>query len=144
MIQIGKTLYILNDHTYIHCDHDAFEITKTTINANNSTDKETQKIPAAIVEQIIIFGSTTVSSFFIQYCSEHKILVSYVSSHGAYYGGLRGIFVGNVLLRQSQYKLHDSPKRLSLVKNMIIGKIINQKNMLEYAAKTADISSKNH
>ena len=142
MQRIGKVLYILNENNYIHCEHDAIHIVQKSQNTINS-DTQTQKIPINIIEQIIIFGPTTISDYLIKFCSEHKILVSYISATGSYYGGLRGKTVGNVLLRQAQYRLYDDyEKRLNLVKNIVLGKSINQKNMLLYAAKNAKDSNK--
>ena len=133
MIKIGKVLYLLNDDTYIHCEQDTFLI--------RIKGEEKTRIPAAIVEQIIVFGNTTVSNFLIKYCSENSILVSYVSMFGNYYGGLRGTLVGNVLLRQKQYRMYDDmEKRLSFVRNIVLGKGLNQKAVLRDVLKTLDES----
>jgi CRISPR-associated protein Cas1 len=130
MIHIKKTLYILNDNTYINCDHDAFVV--------SVHGEEKQKVPVSIVQQILIFGNTTVSAYFIQYCSEHGILVSYISPTGEYYGGLRGKAVGNVLLRQKQYRLYDSPGKVDLARNIVLGKGLNQRGLLlRYADRYA-------
>ena len=131
MIKIGKVLYLLNDKTYIYCEQDTFLI--------KVEDEEKARVPSAIVEQIIIFGNTTVSNYLIKYCSDHSILVSYVSMFGTYYGGLRGRSVGNVLLRQKQYRLYDDmDKRLVLVRNIVLGKGLNQRMVLREVMKTAE------
>ena len=131
MIKIGKVLYLLNDKTYIHCEQDTLLI--------KVEDEEKARVPAAIVEQIIIFGNTTVSNYLIKYCSENSILVSYVSMFGTYYGGLRGKSVGNVLLRQKQYSIYDDmDKRLPLVRNIVLGKGLNQRGGLRKAIRASD------
>ncbi len=136
MLKVNRVLYILNDKTYIHCELESFII--------KIDGKEKSRIPANLVSQIVIFGNTSVSNYFIRYCSEHKILVSYISQFGTYYGGLRGKTVGNVLLRQRQYRLHDNHKnRLEIAKNIVLGKTLNSKRMLEYSARDAKEENKN-
>ncbi len=131
MIDINKTLYILNDNTYLHVDHDSFLI---------ECDDQKTRVPVNLIEQIIIFGSTSISDYFIRFCSENNIFVSYVSFYGKYYGGLRGKFKNsNIFLRQKQYRLYeDNSFRTSFSKNVVLGKILNQYGTLLYAAKNTD------
>lgn len=122
MIQIGKTLYVMNDKTYIHCEHDTFII-------ENGENKE--RIPVSIIQQIIIFGHTSISDYMIKECADNNILVSYVSPSGRYFGSFYGKNVGNVVLRQKQYSLYeDTNRRLNLTKNIVLGKALNQRNLL--------------
>ena len=130
---MSRVLYILNEGTYIHCELDSFII--------KTADNEKTRIPTNLISQIVVFGNTTVSSYFIKYCSEHNILVSYVSEFGVYYGGLRGKTVGNILLRQMQYRLYDnSETRVSTARNIILGKAINSSAVLRYTAKDCSLS----
>lgn len=123
MIQIGKTLYVMNDNTYIHCDHDAFVV-------DNKVTK--QRIPVNVVQQIIIFGHTSISDYFIKECSDNNILVSYLSSSGKYYGSFYGKNVGNIVLRQKQYSIFDNTsQKVKLAKNIVLGKALNQKALLK-------------
>ena len=136
MYKVNRVLYILNDNTYIHCELESFIV---SVNG-----QEKSRIPSNLVSQIVIFGNTTVSNYFIKYCSEHKILVSYVTAFGNYYGGLRGKTVGNVLLRQRQYRLYeDQESRLNLARNIVLGKALNSKKVLEYFARDAKEDKKN-
>ena len=136
MYKVNRVLYILNDKTYIHCELESFIVSVDGL--------EKSRIPSNLVSQIVIFGNTTVSNYFIKYCSEHKILVSYVSAFGTYYGGLRGKTVGNVLLRQKQYRLYDNHEsRLNLARNIVLGKALNSKKVLEYCARDAKEDNKN-
>ena len=130
MFKVNRVLYILSDKTYIHCELESFVI--------KTDGKEKSRIPANLISQIVIFGNTSVSNYFIKYCSEHKILVSYVSEFGTYYGGLRGKTVGNVLLRQRQYRVYDNQEsRIKIARNIVLGKTLNTIKVLEYSAKDA-------
>lgn len=131
MINVNKVLYILQDNIYISCEHDSFVI--------KMNDVEKQRVPVTIIQQIIVFGNATVSAYLIGYCSEHSIMVSYVSSFGDYYGGLRGKSVGNILLRQKQYRLYDNAdEKLRLVKNIVLVKGENQKSLLAATLASAN------
>lgn len=59
------------------------------------------------------------------------------------YGGLRGKSVGNILLRQKQYRLYDnSERRISTARNIVLGKAINSSTVLGYTAKDAKETDK--
>ena len=137
MRQIKKVLYILNPNTYIHCDHDAFAITQTFINEEGEEYKKTTTVPTLTIEEIIIFGETIVSSYLLGYCSRHGISLSYISEYGTFYGKLTCDNIGNVLLRKEQYRIAESSEKLDIAKNIVLGKSINQKNLLLYAEKMA-------
>ena len=138
MIQVKKVLYILNPNTYIHCENDVFEVITKMIDSDGVESKKAVNVPALTIEQIVIFGPATVSDFLVGYCSKHKIPISYVSQYGVYYGRMCGKNVGNVLLRRKQYQMYDSSEKLAIAKNIVLGKAINQKNLLEYMAKSIE------
>lgn len=123
MFTLNKVLYISSDG-YIHCEHDTFII-------SSDQTKEKVRVPAAIVQQMIIFGNATISAFLVRYCSEHKILVSYVSPFGKYYGSLHGTQVGNILLRHRQHLLYERPERTGIVQNFVLGKIVNEAEQIK-------------
>lgn len=138
MIQVKKVLYILNPNTYIHCENDVFEVITKMIDSDGVESKKAVNVPALTIEQIVIFGPAIVSDFLVGYCSKHKIPISYVSQYGVYYGRMCGKNVGNVLLRRKQYQMYDSSEKLAIAKNIVLGKAINQKNLLEYMAKSIE------
>ena len=130
MFTLNKVLYISSD-SYVHCEHDTF-----VISAQQGEDKV--RVPAAIVQQIIIFGNATISAYFMNYCSEHKILVSYVSPFGKYYGSLHGAQVGNILLRHKQHLLYEQAEKVDLVKSFVLGKIANEEEQVKASLVNAD------
>ena len=129
MFTLNKVLYVSSD-SYIHCEHETFII--------STAQKDKVKIPAAIIQQIIIFGNATISAFFVSYCSEHKILVSYVSPFGKYYGSIHGTQVGNIILRHKQHLLYEQDKRSEIVKSFVLGKIVNAGEQIKSALTNAD------
>ena len=135
MIEVGRTLYILNNKTYINSDHDCFIVKSGNGNA--------QRIPFKLIQQVVIFGGTTITDFFLRACVSNGILVSYVSQYGVYYGGFRGKTIGNILLRKRQYALYDDvTSRLSIAKNILLGKAVNQSSVLLTAARNSSVDKK--
>jgi CRISPR-associated protein Cas1 len=130
MKRVNKTLYIINDGYYLHCESDAIVIRRD--------DTELMRVPAISIEQIVIMGNATVSSFLVGYCCQHNILLSYVSEFGKYYGSFLGEQNGNVLLRQKQYSLYHTSEEVCIAKNIVLGKSINSRHTLLRALKNAD------
>lgn len=132
MFTLNKVLYISSD-SYIHCENDAFMIASKE---NPEADKI--RIPAMIIQQIIIFGNATITAYFVDYCTTHKILVSYVSSFGKYYGSIHGTQAGNIILRHKQHLLYEQDKRIDIVRNFVLGKLVNEIEQLKNALINAD------
>lgn len=127
MYQLGKTIYVLSEKTYIHCDDKTLTIVKD--------DGLRQSIPYEQVSEIIFFFNTTLSSYVMYQCSLHSIIVCYVSVYGKYYGQFIGIYRSNVLLRKAQFDMIGTEKALNYVKNLIAGKIQNCVGLLRYLSK---------
>lgn len=129
MRRINKTIYITSDDLYIHCDHDSLALMK---------DRSiVARIPVTAIEQIVIFGNATISSYVIRFCNENHILMTYVSEYGNLYGSIFGTWYGNVDLRDKQYRLHDSNRDIGLVRNILLGKMNNSRNVIMRCAKDA-------
>ena len=96
---------------------------------------EKSRIPAHTIEAIICLCNTTVSTPFIGFCGENGIALSFHSDNGKFYGRIYGSVSGNVLLRKKQYEWIGSHKSAEVVRNIILGKIVNSRNMLTRAAR---------
>lgn len=133
MRRVNKTIYVLNDGYYIHCQNDAlvFEL----------KDEEKVRIPAIGIEQIVIFGNTTISTYLMGYCCKKNILLSYISTYGNYYGSFCGEKNGNVLLRQKQYLMKDTKREIDFVKNIVLGKAINSRYTILRSKKNASVEN---
>ena len=98
---------------------------------------EKTRIPAHMIEAIICLCNTTVSTPFIGFCGENGIALSLHSDNGKFYGRIYGSVSGNVLLRKKQYEWIGSHESAEVVRNIILGKIVNSRNMLMRAARNA-------
>lgn len=135
MRQINKILYITNNNVYIHIENDTIVLI--------IDNDEKMRIPSNLIEQIIVFGNTTISSYLIKYCSDKNIILSYVSVYGNFYGRFYGKTNGNIILRKRQYELYKSTYSVEIVRNMILGKIVNSKNLLLRCNRDIDDEEKN-
>ena len=99
------------------------------------------RIPVTAIEQIVVFGNATISSYVIKFCNENHILMTYVSEYGNLYGNIIGTWYGNVDLRDKQYRLHDSGRDISFVRNILLGKMNNSRNVIMRCAKDASDES---
>ena len=129
MRRINKTIYITSDDLYLHCDHGSLALMKEK--------SIVARIPVTAIEQIVIFGNATISSYLIRFCNENHILMTYVSEYGNLYGNIIGTWYGNVDLRDKQYRLQDSGRDIVFVRNILLGKMNNSRNVIMRCAKDA-------
>ncbi|WOC31309.1 MULTISPECIES: type I-C CRISPR-associated endonuclease Cas1c [Caproicibacterium] len=128
MRKLGMTLYILTQDSYLHCQNHAVEIIVG--------GEEKGRIPAHNVDSIICFGNTTVSTPFFAFCAQNGITLTFLSDTGRFYGRLQGPQSGNILLRQQQFAdVSDPFFSVSLVKNILCGKVGNEKLLLQHCAR---------
>ena len=124
MITVGKTIYLLSEGIYVHCDDDT-----VTFEMKNGTK---QSLAYHVISEIIIFYNTTLSSYIMYKCSEHKIIIHYISRNGYYMGCFSGRVTGNVLLTKKQFDMINSDKSVDYVRNLICCKIRNSIWVLNY------------
>ena len=78
----------------------------------------------------------TVSTPLLRFCGERGISITFLSSHGHFYGRFYGPVSGNVLLRKKQYESIACPEFSNLlVRDILLGKIKNSKTVLMRAAR---------
>lgn len=126
MKKLLNTLYITTEDTYLHIEND------TIIICREGFDKV--RMPAIMIESIVCFGNTTVSTPLLAFCSRHCIALSFHSEYGKFYSRLHGAVSGNVPLRKSQFTLPDS-KASDFVKNVLVSKIQNSRYTLMKSAR---------
>ncbi len=94
------------------------------------------RLPAHMLESVICIGRVLVSPPLLGYCVEQGICISYLSAYGKFLARVEGPVSGNVLLRREQYRRSDDPSGCSaIVRNLLIGKIHNQRVVLGRALR---------
>ncbi len=93
--------------------------------------QERARLPAHMLESLVCIGRVAVSPQLLGFCSEQGISVCYLTPQGRFLARVEGPVSGNVLLRREQYRRTDDPARCAdVVRNMLAGKIHNQRAVL--------------
>lgn len=89
------------------------------------------RLPAHMLESLVCFGRVLVSPPLLGYCAESGISVSFMTSYGKFLARVEGPVSGNVLLRRQQYRRTDDANACAdLVRNLLLGKLNNQRTVL--------------
>jgi len=124
MRKLHNTLYITQSDVYLSLDGDNIVVLKD--------DEKLARIPLHNLEAIMAFGYTGASPALMGYCVEHNISLVFLTMNGRFVARVIGASKGNVVLRKKQYLLSEDEKAsAAIARNFIIGKIYNQKWMIE-------------
>ena len=92
---------------------------------------ELQKIPLAIVRQVVVFGNVQVSTQCLECLTFNEIPVVYLTGYGRFVAALQPAPTKNVGLRISQFKRFSDPAEcLSLAKAVVRAKLTNQRVLM--------------
>jgi len=95
-------------------------------------DKKIQEIRLKDVSQVNLFGAVQVSTQAIQVLLQEDIPLAYFSFGGWFHGMTQAVGLKNILWRREQFRKADQPSFcLALAKELVIGKIRNQRTMLQ-------------
>ena len=131
MKKLLETLYVTTPESYLYCRNENICLKIGGV--------EKASLPAILLDGIVCFGETTVSTPLIGFCAERGITLTFLSPGGRFYGRVCGPVSGNVLLRKKQYQaLEDDRFRLGFVRNLLTGKLCNEKNVLMRAARSQE------
>lgn len=122
-----SVLYITQPDAVLSKKQEAFHV------ALKQEDGSWQKklIAAQTIEQVVLMGHPSITGETLCYALELGIPVHYLSYFGKHLGSALPSYSRNGQLRLAQYQIHqDADKRLTLVKNIVRGKIHNQYQLL--------------
>lgn len=124
MKKLLNTLFITQDNAYL-------TLKGETIVVQVDQEKIGQ-VPLLNLEAICTFGYAGASPSLMGYCAKNNIHLTFLSPTGRFLARTIGKSQGNVLLRKTQYRISDSEEQsLKIARNMIFGKISNQRWQLE-------------
>lgn len=120
MKQLGNTLYIASQGTYLAKDGDCLLATRE--------DGGKTRVPLHKVDGVVCFGRISVSPFLLGHCVEVGVTVTWLTEHGRFLARAEGAVSGNVRLRRAQYAVTDDPARCAtIVRSIVAGKLANQR-----------------
>lgn len=91
-------------------------------------------LPIHEVDEIMVFGEVTMNKRFLEFCSQHEIVLHFFNYYGYYTGSFyprEHYNSGHMLLKQVEYYT-DFDKRLCLAKAFVSGAIWNIRQVLRY------------
>ncbi|MDO4605688.1 MAG: CRISPR-associated endonuclease Cas1, partial [Helcococcus sp.] len=123
-MKLKNTLYLLDENFYIHAMNNNIVIKKF--------GKIINRIPIHIIDSILCFNYMGVTPDVFKLCNINNVTLTFLSPSGSFMGHLVGESHGNVYLRREQYRIaDDKPRAIKYARNMIFGKICNQKYVLD-------------
>lgn len=123
-------LYLIEQGATLRKEGDTFLVTKE--------DQTLQKIPAAKVEQVVIFGNVNLTTPVIHYLLDQGIDGVFCSTTGKYHGRLLSTESRFGLLRRAQFgAVSDAGLQLAVAAAIVRAKLSNERTMLmRYARET--------
>ena len=95
--------------------------------------EERVRVPFHMLGSVVVFGSIYISPPLIQACAAGGIVLVLLSRFGRFQARVEGPVSGNVLLRRAQYRASDTPEEI--VRSILVGKIANQRSVLQRAQR---------
>lgn len=124
MKKLLNTLFLTQSDVYLSLDGDNVVLLKEK--------EKIGRLPLHNLESIVSFGHTGASPALMGYCAERNISIVFLSSSGRFLARVIGKSKGNVVLRKKQYVIsEDEELSAKTARNFIIGKIFNNKWMIE-------------
>ena len=123
-----NTLYVLNKDAYL-----SLEGENIVLLCNKA---EIGRVPLHTLEGIVCFSYPGASPALMGKCASLGVDLSFFSPQGRFLARAVGEERGNVLLRQTQYRIADSEAESCLyARNFILGKVYNARWVLERATR---------
>lgn len=128
MKKLLNTLFVTLPDTYLSLDGENILI--------KQEDEVKARYPLHNLESIYTFGYAGVSPALMGKCASRNINLTFMTQTGRFLARVIGEDRGNVVLRKEQYRISDDEVRSArLARNMIIGKLYNNKWILERATR---------
>lgn len=128
MKKLLNSLYITQPDAYLSLDGENVVI--------SIAQEKAGRIPLHNIQSIVTFGYTGVSPALMGHCVERNISIVFMKRSGRFLARVTGESRGNVVLRKKQYSVSsDERESAYLARNFILGKIYNQKWVIERATR---------
>jgi CRISPR-associated protein Cas1 len=103
---------------------------------------ELNRVPIAMVRQVVVFGNVQLSTQALQTLAENEIPVVYLSGYGRFIAALTPAPAKNVALRQAQFRRFSDPaEALMLSREVVRAKLTNQRTLLMRSLRSRPAAS---
>lgn len=128
MRHLLNTLYVLSEDAYLTLDGENVVVKRG--------EAETARLPLHTLEGILSFSYAGASPALMGACAARGVDLVFFSPYGKFLARTIGEERGNVLLRQTQYRLADNPlQSCRYARSFILGKVYNARWVLERATR---------
>ncbi len=91
-----------------------------------------RRIPLIKVDDVVVMGEVTMTASALYLLLEKNIEIHFMTHYGKFKGRLTPELSKNSLLRLAQHRTHNDPaRRCELARRFVIGKLSNQRTMLQ-------------
>src|SRR5258708_17922652 len=98
-----------------------------------------ERVPLIKIDEVVVLGEVTLTASALHLLLERDIEITFLGHYGQFKGRLSPSFSKNAILRMAQYRAHqDMTKRCELARRFVIGKLSNQRTMLQRYQRQRD------
>ena len=98
-----------------------------------------KRIPLIKIHDVVVMGEVTMTASALHLLLEKNIEIHFMTQYGKFKGCLSPELSRNSLLRMAQHRVHnDLSKRGELARRFVIGKLSNQRTMLQRSDRRRD------
>ena len=136
------TLYLTEEYSLVRRDSEDMLLVQIPerVDGGKTTPARKEHIPLVKIDEVIVLGEITMTASAIHLLLERDIEITFLGRYGQFKGRLSPSFSKNAVLRMAQYRAHlDMTKRCELARRFVIGKLMNQRTMLQrYQRRQSD------
>src|SRR5947209_18790329 len=130
------TLYLTEEYALVRRDgEDSLLVQIPERRAKNGvvlSPERKERIPLIKVDEVIVLGEVTLTASAMHLLLERNVEITFLGYYAQFKGRLSPSFSKNAILRMAQYRAHqDMAKRCELARRFVIGKLTNQRTMLQ-------------
>lgn len=134
------TLYLTEDRALVRRDSEDCLLVQIPEQRDKGgvviTPLSKRRIPLVKVHDVIVLGEVTLTSSALHMLLEKNIEIHFLNKLGAFKGRLTPGLSKNSVLRLAQHQVHHIPaRRAELARRFVVGKLSNQRTMLQRAAR---------
>lgn len=131
-----STLYLTEAYAFVRRDSEGCLLVEIPARKGKdgagSAPARKERIPLLKIEDVVVLGEITLTASAIHLLLERDIEITFLSQFGHFKGRLSPPFSKNAVLRMAQYRSHhDMTTRCQLARRFVLGKLMNQRTMLQ-------------